>query len=150
MAAVMQRPDLFKAVLCIGPLLDMVRYERFDHASRWKREYGTVEDAEEFRALWAYSPYHNVKGSVDYPATLFVSGDADDRCNPAHVRKMSAALLDRTVQSHPIIVDYAQQWGHVPTLSLSERAEALARKIAFLCEQLDITIPGGACDLLGD
>jgi prolyl oligopeptidase len=150
MAAAMQRPDLFEAVLCVGPLLDMVRYERFDYASRWKDEYGTVEDAEEFRALLAYSPYHNVKGTVDYPATLFVSGDADDRCNPAHVRKMSAALQDRTVQSHPIIVDYAQQWGHVPTLSLSERTEALARKIAFLCEQLDVTIPGGACDVLAD
>lgn len=150
MTAATQRPELFKAVLCIGPLLDMVRYERFDHASRWKDEYGTVEDAEEFRALLAYSPYHNIKQAVDYPATLFVTGDADDRCNPAHVRKMSAALQNRAVQSHPILVDYAQQWGHLPTLSLSERTEALARKLAFLCDQLDLTIPGGAGDVLGD
>jgi prolyl oligopeptidase len=150
MAAAIQRPDLFRAVLCVGPLLDMVRYERFDHASRWTDEYGTVDNAEEFRALWAYSPYHNVKDLVDYPATLFVSGDADDRCNPAHVRKMSAALQDRQVQSHPIIVDYTQQWGHVPTLSLGERTEALARKVSFLCEQLGVTIPGGDRDVLSN
>jgi prolyl oligopeptidase len=150
MAAAMQRPNLFKAIVCVGPLLDMVRYEHFDHASRWADEYGTVKNAEEFRALLAYSPYHAVKVAVDYPATLFVSGDADNRCNPAHVRKMSAALQDRAVQSYPIIVDYSQQWGHVPTLSLSERTEALARKMAFLCEQLEITVPGGTCDVLSD
>jgi prolyl oligopeptidase len=149
-ASAVQRPELFAAVVCTGPLTDMVRYERFDHASRWRDEYGTVEDAEEFRALLSYSPYHNVKDTVDYPAMLFVTGDADDRCNPAHVRKMAAALQERAAQQHPIIVDHGQQWGHFPTLSLSERVEALSRKIAFLCEQIQIAIPEGvASDLFG-
>lgn len=145
-ASAVQRPDLFKAVVCTGPLTDMVRYERFDHAARWRQEYGTVEDAEDFRALLSYSPYHNVKDTVDYPAMFFVTGDADDRCNPAHVRKMAAALQERTAQQLPIIVDHARQWGHFPTLSLTERAEALDRKVAFLCEQLSITMPKGVAN----
>jgi prolyl oligopeptidase len=150
-ASVVQRPELFAAVVCTGPLTDMVRYERFDHASRWRDEYGTVEDAEDFRALLSYSPYHNVKYTVDYPAILFVTGDADDRCNPAHVRKMAAALQEHAAQQHPIIVDHAQHWGHLSTLSLSERIDALSRKIAFLCEQIDIRFPEGlANDLFGD
>ena len=150
-ASAVQRPELFTAVVCTGPLTDMVRYERFDQASRWRDEYGTVEDAEEFRALLSYSPYHNVKDTVDYPAMLFVTGDADDRCNPAHVRKMAAALQGRAAQQHPIVVDHGQHWGHFPTLSLSERIEALSRKIAFLCETIDINFPEGmANDLLGD
>jgi prolyl oligopeptidase len=149
-ASAVHRPELFAAVVCTGPLTDKVRYERFDHASRWRNEYGTVEDAEEFRALLSYSPYHNVKDTVDYPAMLFVTGDADDRCNPAHVRKMAATLQIRAAQQNPIIVDHAQQWGHFPTLSLSERVEALSRKIAFLCEQIEIAIPEGvASDLFG-
>jgi prolyl oligopeptidase len=143
-AAVVQRPDLFQAVICTGPLTDMLRYEYFDDASRWNDEYGTVEDAEDFLALLSYSPYHNVKDGVNYPAMLFVTGDADDRCNPAHVRKMVAALQERTGQEQPVIVDYSKRWGHVPTLSLTERVEALDRKIAFLCEQLNIALPGGA------
>jgi prolyl oligopeptidase len=142
-AAAVQRPDLFKAVICTGPLTDMLRYEHFDHASKWRDEYGTVEDAEDFRALLSYSPYHNVKGAVDYPAMLFVTGDADDRCNPAHVRKMVAALQERPAQRHRVIVDYAKRWGHVATLSLTERVDALDRKISFLCEQLNILLPGG-------
>lgn len=145
-AAVIQRPDLFRAVVCTGPLTDMVRYERFDHASRWRHEYGTADDTEDFQALLAYSPYHNVKEDVNYPATLFVTGDADDRCNPAHVRKMAAALQGRPAQREPVVVDYSEVWGHVPTLSLTERIEALSRKIAFLCEQLDITVPQGVSD----
>jgi prolyl oligopeptidase len=142
-AAAMQRPDVFKAVICTGPLTDMLRYEQFDHASKWRDEYGTVEDAEDFRALLAYSPYHNVKDTADYPAMLFVTGDADDRCNPAHVRKMVAALQERPSQRQLVIVDYLKEWGHFPTLSLTERVEALDRKIAFLCEQLNVVVPGG-------
>jgi prolyl oligopeptidase len=142
-AAAVQRPDLFKAVICTGPLTDMVRYEHFDGASRWRGEYGTVENAEDFRALLAYSPYHNLKDSIDYPATLFVTGDADDRCNPAHARKMAAALQEREAQQHSILLDHAAQWGHAPTMSLTERIEALTRKVVFLCDQLDIAIGEG-------
>jgi prolyl oligopeptidase len=145
-AVMTQRPDLVGAVLCIAPLLDMVRYESFNQAAKWGREYGTVEDLEDFQALYAYSPYHHVAEGVDYPAALFVTGDKDDRCNPAHVRKMAALLQDRPVQKSPIIVDYCEERGHSPALPLSVRIPALARRIAFLCRELRIIIPDGGLD----
>ena len=146
-AAVMtQRPDLFGALLCIAPLLDMIRYEKFDQAMKWKLEYGTVENPEDFQALYAYSPYHHVNEDVDYPATLFVTGDKDDRCNPGHVRKMAALLQQRPAQRYPVIVDYSEERGHAPVLPLSVRISALARRIAFLCRELQIPIPNGGFD----
>ena len=126
--------------MCIAPLLDMVRYEVFDQAVKWRREYGTVDDPDEFRALYAYSPYHRIAEDVNYPATLFVSGDKDDRCNPAHVRKMAARLQERSAQKSPVIVDYSEERGHSPVLPLSVRVPALARRVAFLCRQLDIPV----------
>jgi prolyl oligopeptidase len=145
-AAMTQRPDLFGAVLSIAPLLDMVRYEAFDQAVKWRREYGTVEDPEEFRALYAFSPYHRVKEDVNYPATMFVSGDKDDRCNPGHVRKMVALLEQRTAQTLPVIMDYNEQRGHSPALPLSFRIAALTRRLAFLCRELHIPLPEGEFD----
>jgi prolyl oligopeptidase len=142
-AAMTQRPDLFAAVLCISPLLDMVRYEVFDRAVNWRREYGTVDDSEDFQALLAYSPYHRIADQVDYPSTLFVSGDKDDRCNPAHTRKMAARLQERPAQTSPVILDYSRERGHSPVLPLSVRIPALARRIAFLCRELHIAIPEG-------
>jgi len=137
-AALTQRPDLFRAALCIAPLLDMVRYECFDQASKWAEEYGTVANPEEFAALYAYSPYHHIANDVDYPSVLFVTGDEDDRCNPAHVRKMAARLQNRNVQKSSVIVDYSKQRGHSPAMPLSVRIEALARRIAFLCRELNL------------
>jgi prolyl oligopeptidase len=143
-AAVMtQRPDMFGAVLCIAPLLDMVRYEFFDQAVRWKTEFGTVEDEEDFSALFAYSPYHHVAEDSDYPPMLFVTGDEDDRCDPAHVRKMAARLQSRSAQRSPVIVDYCRERGHSPVLPLSIRIPALARRIAFLCRELGVTVSEG-------
>jgi prolyl oligopeptidase len=139
-AAMTQRPDLFRAVLCIAPLLDMVRYERFDQAAKWQSEYGSVENAEDFHALHAYSPYHHVQENVDYPATLFVCGDRDDRCNPAHVRKMAARLQEREGQSNPVLVDYSEERGHSPVLPLSVRVDALTRRLAFLCRELEMDV----------
>jgi prolyl oligopeptidase len=137
-AALTQRPELFGAVLCIAPLLDMVRYESFDQAVKWRREYGTINDPEDFRALHAFSPYHRVGDDIDYPSALFVTGDKDDRCNPAHARKMAARLQDRNAQKAPVIVDHSEQRGHSPVLPLSVRVDALARRVAFLCNELRI------------
>jgi prolyl oligopeptidase len=146
-AAMTQRPDLFRTVLCIAPLLDMVRYESFDHASKWRQEYGSVEDSQDFQALYAYSPYHRVSDVVDYPSVLFVSGDRDDRCNPAHVRKMAARLQNRDVQRSSIVVDYSEERGHSPVLPLTVRVDALTRRIMFLCRELDISVDfGGRCE----
>lgn len=140
-AALTQRPGLFRAVLCIAPLLDMVRYEHFGDAAKWQSEYGTAADPEDFRALYGYSPYHHVRRNVDYPSTLFVSGAKDERCSPAHVCKMVARLQERAAQIHPIILDYSAERGHAPTLPLAVRVDALTRRIAFLCHELGIELP---------
>jgi prolyl oligopeptidase len=140
-AAMTQRPGLFRAVLCIAPLLDMVRYERFDQAAKWQAEYGSADLAEEFHALYGYSPYHRVRTNIDYPSVLFVSGDKDDRCNPAHVRKMVARLQERNAQVNPVLLDYSQERGHSPALPLSVRIEALTRRLAFLCRELRLEVP---------
>jgi len=140
-AAMTQRPELFRAVLCIAPILDMLRYEQFGNARKWRKEYGTVEDADDFHALYAYSPYHLVSDNVNYPATLFVTGDKDAQCDPAHVRKMAARLQNRKEQRHSILVDYSSERGHTPSLPLSVRLAALTRRVAFLCNELGISIP---------
>ncbi len=99
-AALTQRPELFRAVLCQVPLLDMVRYDRFKVAKFWVPEYGSADDPEQFRILYAYSPYHHVKDGVRYPAVMFVSGDSDTRVDPLHARKM-AALMQKQAASVP-------------------------------------------------
>jgi len=141
-AAITQRPDLFRAAICIAPLLDMVRYHLFDRARNWAGEYGTADDPDDFRAILAYSPYHHVRDNTNYPAILFVCGDRDTRCNPAHTRKMAALLKGRPSQEHNILVDHSLERGHSPTMPLSVRVAALADRIAFLCNELGVPLPG--------
>ena len=137
-AALTQRPDLFGAVLCMVPMLDMLRYHLFDNAHIWKEEFGTVEDPDDFAVLAKYSPYHQVRDGVAYPATMIVSGDADRNCNPLHARKMTARLQVANTSDHPIFLDYSKFRGHSPVLPLSERIEALTDRMAFLCDQLQL------------
>ncbi|MCI0721927.1 MAG: prolyl oligopeptidase family serine peptidase, partial [Acidobacteria bacterium] len=113
-AALTQRPDLFRAVVCLGPLLDMLRYQFFDFADMWVDEYGSAENEGDFRHLVAYSPYHRVVDGVSYPAVMLISGDADTRCNPMHARKTTARLQAATSSAHPILLDYRPTWGHMP------------------------------------
>jgi prolyl oligopeptidase len=136
----MQRPALFRAVLCISGLLDMLRYEHFDRAAKWRAEFGSVENEAEFHSLRSYSPYHQVQTSTNYPSMLFVSGDQDERCNPSHTRKMVARLQQRPAQRNPILLDYATYRGHSPTLPISIRVEALTFRLAFLCRELGIDL----------
>jgi prolyl oligopeptidase len=139
-AAMTQRPDLFRAVVCMVPMLDMLRYHLFDNAHLWKDEFGTAEDPEDFVALLSYSPYHNVRDNTEYPATMIISGDRDQNCNPLHARKMAARLQAANVSNHPIILDYSHYRGHSPVLPLTDRVEALTDRMAFLCDQLQLTV----------
>jgi prolyl oligopeptidase len=139
-AALTQRPDLFRAVVCMVPMLDMLRYHLFDNAHVWKDEFGTVDDPEDFAVLAKYSPYHQVRQGLAYPATMIVSGDADRNCNPLHARKMTARLQAANVSEHPIFLDYSKFRGHSPVLPLSERIEALTDRMAFLCDQLQLPV----------
>ncbi len=139
-AALTQRPDLFGAVVCMVPMLDMLRYHLFDNAHVWKEEFGTVEDVDDFAALAKYSPYHQVRDGVAYPATMIVSGDADRNCNPLHARKMTARLQAANSSEHPIFLDYSKFRGHSPVLPLGERVAALTDRMAFLCNQFQLLV----------
>jgi len=135
-----QRPDLFRVVVCLGPLLDMVRYHLFDCANTWVDEYGTSEIANDFSHLWSYSPYHRVVEGVPYPSVLLVSGDADTRCNPMHSRKMTAKLQAATRSGLPILLSYNPAWGHVPMQPLARRIEALTDRLAYICSELGVSV----------
>jgi prolyl oligopeptidase len=142
-AAITQRPDLFRAAICLGPLLDMTRYHLFDFAAGWADEYGSPEDQDDFQSLLAYSPYHRVSDSVAYPAVLLISGDADTRCNPMHARKMAARLQVASSSTQAILLDYKPAWGHTPVQPLSTKIEALADRLAFVCHELGVHVQPG-------
>jgi len=139
-AALTQRPDLFGAVVCMVPMLDMLRYHLFDNAHLWKEELGTADDSDDFSVLAKYSPYHQVQSGLAYPAAMIVSGDADRNCNPLHARKMTARLQAANASERPVFLDYSNFRGHSPVLPLSERTKALTDRLAFLCDQLQLKV----------
>jgi prolyl oligopeptidase len=142
-AALTQRPDLFCAAICLGPLLDMARYHLFDFADGWADEYGSPQDEHDFHSLMAYSPYHHVQDTVAYPAMLLISGDSDTRCNPMHARKMAARLQAATSSTRPVLLDYKPAWGHTPVQPISTKVEALTDRLAFVCHELGVHIRPG-------
>jgi prolyl oligopeptidase len=111
-AVLTQHPDLFRAMVCEVPLLDMVRFEKFGSGKTWVPEYGSVENEAQFKALYAYSPYHHVMKGTDYPAVLFCTAANDDRVDPMHARKMAAELQADTGSSNPILLRVETQSGH--------------------------------------
>jgi prolyl oligopeptidase len=139
-AAITQRPELFRAAICLGPLLDMLRYHLFDFAAGWSDEYGTADDEQDCKHLLNYSPYHKVREGIPYPAVLLISGDADTRCNPMHARKMTARLQAATTSEHPILLDYRAAWGHTPVQPRSVRLDALTDRLAFICHELGVEV----------
>jgi prolyl oligopeptidase len=139
-AAMTQRPDLFRAVLCMSPMADMLRYHLFDDAHLWRDEFGLADDPEDFTALASYSPYHRIVKGAAYPAAMIVSGDADGNCNPLHARKMTARLQTSNSSDHAIFLDYHARRGHSAVLPLSDRMEALTDRMVFLCDQLQLLV----------
>jgi prolyl oligopeptidase len=135
-AALTQRPELFGAVVCFYPLLDMLRYQNFLVAKFWVPEYGSSENAEQFKVLRAYSPYHNVKAGVKYPAVLFVTGDADTRVAPLHARKMAALVQASTGSDKPVLLKYDVKSGHSGGRPVSKIIEDTADEMSFLFWQL--------------
>jgi len=111
-AAVTQRPDLFKAVVCQVPLLDMLRYHKFLIARLWIPEYGSADDPEQFKWLAAYSPYQKVKDGTAYPATLLTTAASDSRVDPLHARKMAALMQRASISAAPILLRQETQAGH--------------------------------------
>ena len=135
-AAMTQRPELFQAVVCSYPLLDMIRYQSFLVARFWVPEYGSAENAEQFKYIHAYSPYHQVKKGVKYPAVLFMTGDADTRVAPLHARKMAALVQASTGSDRPVLLHYNTKAGHSGGLPVSQIIEDQTDELSFLFWQL--------------
>ena len=141
-AALTQHPDLYRAVICSVPLLDMVRYDKFKVAKFWVPEYGAAEDPEQFKVLYAYSPYHHVKDGVRYPAVMFVSGDSDTRVDPLHARKMAAMMQKQAASvpnARPMLLHYDTKSGHSGGKPVSQTIEDTVDELQFLAWQLDLT-----------
>src|SRR5262249_52644688 len=136
-AALTQRPDLFGAVICGYPLLDMVRYQNFLVAKYWVPEYGSSDDAAQFKYIYAYSPYHHVKAGAKYPSILFISGDSDTRVAPLHASKMTAFMQAATAGSdRPILLHYDTAAGHSGGTPVSKQIDNSVDEMSYLLWQL--------------
>ncbi|MEV4455745.1 prolyl oligopeptidase family serine peptidase [Microbispora sp. NPDC004025] len=138
-AALTQRPDLYAAVVCSAPLLDMVRYEKFGLGATWNVEYGSAEVPEEFSWLWGYSPYHHVREGVSYPATLFAVFASDTRVHPLHAWKMAAALQHAQAGDRPILLRNETEVGH-GARAVSRSVELSADQLAFLARHTGLKV----------
>ena len=141
-AMITQRPDLFRAVVCQVPLLDMLHYQDFQIAKLWIAEYGSAESAEQFKWLYAYSPYHHVKAGVEYPAVLFMTADTDTRVDPMHAKKM-AALMQAEAKNgrsrgRPILLRIEPKAGHGAGKPVSKQIEEFTDVYSFLFWQLGV------------
>mgnify|MGYP000344923097 CR=1 FL=1 len=138
-AAVTQQPDLFKAAIVAVPLLDMVRYHQFLMARYWIPEYGASEDSTQFSYILDYSPYHNVREGVEYPAVFLTAGENDARVHPLHARKMAALLQDATTSDPadaPILLWVERAAGHGSGKPLDMRVRDVADARSFMMWQL--------------
>ena len=135
-AATVQAPELFKAVVCGVPLLDMVRYHMFGLGAAWMSEYGSADDPSELKTLAAYSPYHNVHDGAAYPAFLMMSSDHDDRVDPMHARKFTAALQHASGGQAPVWLRIEQNAGHGGADVVKQQVEQQADAYAFVMAQL--------------
>jgi len=141
-AALTQRPELFRAVVCSAPLLDMVRYERFGLGETWNDEYGRADDPTEFGWLLGYSPYHHVAAGTAYPAVLFTVFDSDTRVDPLHARKLCAALQWATSadpDGRPVLLRRERDAGH-GARSVRRTVDLNADMLGFLADQLGLPV----------
>jgi prolyl oligopeptidase len=130
-AALTQRPDLYRSVVCAAALLDMARFEQHGLGRFWSGEYGSASDPDDLKALLTYSPYHRVQPGLAYPATLFTVFESDTRVDPLHARKMCAALQAATSAgpaTRPVLIRVEREVGH--------GARAVSRTIALSADTL--------------
>jgi len=133
-ATVTQRPELFKAVVCAVPLLDMLRYHLSGSGKTWVPEYGSAEDPEQFKAIHAYSPYRRAidAGPTTYPAVLFDTSDHDDRVDPAHARKLAAVMQATQAGTAPILLRIERNAGHGGADMVKQQVERTADQLVLL------------------
>ncbi|MEO0136776.1 MAG: prolyl oligopeptidase family serine peptidase [candidate division WOR-3 bacterium] len=138
-AALVQAPELFKAVYVGVPLLDMLRYHKYSYANIWAEEYGSADNAEQFEYLIKYSPYHNVK-KQKYPAVLFEASDNDPRCHPMHAMKMAAKVQENQTGEAPILLIVRRHAGHGGGTTKSEQIEEDVDMWSFIMSQLGMNL----------
>lgn len=137
-AAMVQRPDLFGAVICRVPVVDMLRYHLFTVGRFWVPEYGSASDPEQFRWLYAYSPYHNLEPRTAYPATLVMTADTDDRVAPGMAKKFAARLQAATNGTAPILLRVETKAGHGAGKPITKLIDEDADIFAFLGRALQL------------
>lgn len=140
-AALTRRPETYGAVVCAAPLLDMVRYERSGMGPSWRDEYGSAADPAQFAHLLSYSPYHQVREGAPYPAVLLAVFEGDTRVDPAHARKMCAALQWAATGHAPVVLRTERGVGHGARAS-SRSARLYADVMAFFAHHLGLRLPG--------
>jgi len=118
--------------------LDMIRYHKFSIARLWIPEFGSADDPEQFKFIYTYSPYHNVKSYTDYPATMFTTSEYDSRVDPMHACKMTALLQKKNTGNRPIILRYESNAGHSKGKPASKDIESRTDQISFLLWQLGV------------
>jgi prolyl oligopeptidase len=144
--ALTQRPELFGAVYCAVPLLDMLRYQNFLIARFWIAEYGSAEDPEQYRWLRAYSPYHHVREGVRYPGVLFTTAEGDSRVDPMHARKMAALMQAQSAEDPDatVLLRVDRDAGHGIGKPLDKQVDDLADQYSFLAWRLGLEPAGSA------
>jgi prolyl oligopeptidase len=143
-ASFTQHPELFSAVWCGYPLLDMLRYQKFEQGPHWTTEYGSANDETQFRYLLKYSPYQNVKAGISYPSVMFFTGDSDTRVDPLHARKMTALLQAASKSDRPILLHYSVTGGHSAGVSVDQQVQDDADQTSFLWTETGTTPPAKA------
>jgi prolyl oligopeptidase len=137
-----QRPDLFRAVVCAVPLLDMLRYQNFQIAKLWIPEYGSADDPKQFEWLYAYSPYHHVKAGTEYPSIMFMTADTDTRVDPMHAKKMAALMQAEAAngqsRERPILLRIEPKAGHGAGIPIAKQIEEGTDIYSYLFWQLGV------------
>jgi prolyl oligopeptidase len=136
-ACMTQRPDLYRVTFPAVGVMDMLRYHKFTVGWGWVVEYGSSDDEEHFANLYSYSPLHNIREGVSYPATLVTTADHDDRVVPAHSFKFSATLQEKHKGNNPVLIRIETRSGHGAS-STTKRLEEMADKYAFMFHNMGI------------
>lgn len=140
-ACMAQRPDLFGAAIPAVGVMDMLRFHKFTIGWAWVSDYGSPDDPDMFNTLYAYSPYHNLKEGVEYPATLIMTSDHDDRVVPSHSYKFAAALQAAHIGKNPVLIRIESKAGHGAGTPVTKRIESIADRLSFLVENLGMATP---------
>ena len=137
-AMLTQRPDLFGATLPLVGVMDMLRFQKFTIGWAWTSDYGSSDNADDFKALYAYSPLHNLKPGTKYPPTLIATADHDDRVVPGHSFKFAATMQADQAGTAPVLIRIETKAGHGAGKPVTKQIEEWTDTYSFLFWQLGV------------